>query len=428
MKKDVIIYFIGKMIPALVNLAIIVLGVRFLGEEQYGKYSLIFSGVILISNFSFTWIQQSMVRFLSAYKENPAEPISRFFFLTLISTLVGAIILVFGSLFYFKLNIAGMLFVVSFTILFNLFQFRLTIYQTLIKPLKYAFYEGTYNLFLILFLIGFIYLFVVKNFLILFISMGLGLVFAEMIHRLFLSEKSLQFDIKKNHWNKDFTKKAMDYGFILTIWIFVFTVTSIADRYVIKEFRDYSAVGTYSAIKDLVTKISTFTILPIFLAFNAKINDAWNNGSEQKAIKLLKQALKIEFLVCVIVIAGFVLFRNLIYGKFLHLKGDGLILSSVFLIIGAFLWQGALIVHKPLELLMKQRTMVYALLSVLTINVGANLLFVPVYGFTAAAIVSCVSALIYVILTLILSKRNMNKHHETKNNQSDPSEISLLTQ
>ena len=100
MKKDVIIYFIGKMIPALVNLAIIVLGVRFLGEEQYGKSSLIFSGVILISNFSFTWIQQSMVRFLSAFKEQPSGSISRFFFLTIASTLAGTIALLLSSVFY----------------------------------------------------------------------------------------------------------------------------------------------------------------------------------------------------------------------------------------------------------------------------------------------------------------------------------------
>ena len=427
MKKNVLIYFFGKTIPALVTLAIIVLGVRFLGEEQYGRYSLIFSGTVLITSFSVTWIQQSMVRFLTGYKENLSEPISRFFFLTLCSALMGILILLSVCIFYFKLNLAETACVVFYTLLSMFFLFRLTLYQTLMKPLKYAIYEGIYNFFLILFFLGFIYILVYRSFLILFISMGLGLLLAEILHRLFLIEKEHQFDLRKIHWDRGFTKKAMDYGFVLTIWIFIYTVTSIADRYFIKEFQDYSAVGAYSAIKDLATKISSFAILPFFLAFNAKINDAWNSGNEQKALSLRRQVLKIELVVCIIVIAGFILFRNLLFTRILHLKGDGFVLSSLFLIAGAFLWQGALFLHKPLELLMKQRSMVYAILCSLAINAIANLIFIPIYGFPAAAVASFFTAFSYVVLVIILSKRYMRNHDLKRHPMIDANEESFLT-
>jgi len=420
MKKDILIYFFGKIIPALVNLAIIILGVRFLGEEQYGKYSLIFSGILLISNVSFTWIQQSMIRFLSGYKEKPGEAISRFFYLTAASTLAGAGVLVMTCLFYFRLQWPEMVAVVLYLILSVLFLFRLTLYQSLIRPVKYALYEVSYNLFLLLFFLGFVYIFVFRNFIILFISMGAGLVMAEIIHRIALLEKPLRIDLKKFHRDKQFTAQAMDYGFTLTIWIMVFTLTAIADRYVIKEFQNYAAVGTYAAMKDLVTKISTFSILPVFLAFNAKINDAWNHGEEARALKLVKQALKIEFLVCIVVVAGFILFRDLLYTRILHLKGDGLFVSSIFLIAGAFLWQGALIIHKPLELLMKQRSMVCALLAGMIVNLGANLIFVPYFGFSASAVISFSTALLYVILALLLSRRSLKRYHQAGNTPEEP--------
>ncbi|MEI6899437.1 MAG: oligosaccharide flippase family protein, partial [Bacteroidota bacterium] len=296
MKKDVLIYFIGKSTPAIANLVIIILGVRFLGTEQYGKYSLILSGVILITNFSFTWIQQSMVRFLSAFKDHPSDSISRFFFLTIVSTLPGTIALILSCLFYYKLNLFEVFFVVLYSWTLIFFLFRQTVYQTLIRPVKYAIYEGVYNLLLFLIFIGFVFIIAWKNYLILFISMGVSVIIAEVVHQIFFIEKSFRIDFFKIQWNKDFTKKAMDYGFTLTIWIFLFTVTTIADRYILKEFRDYSTLGTYSAIKDLVTKISTFAILPIYLAFNARINDTWNSGNESGALRLVKKALQLELL------------------------------------------------------------------------------------------------------------------------------------
>ena len=92
MKKDVLIYFAGKIIPALANLAIIILAVRFLGKAEYGKYSLVFYATMLLSTLTFGWIQQSILRFLSAYPGEQVLVINRFFFLTVISTLSAVIL------------------------------------------------------------------------------------------------------------------------------------------------------------------------------------------------------------------------------------------------------------------------------------------------------------------------------------------------
>ncbi len=412
MKKDVVIYFLGKIIPALVNLLIIILGVRFLGEEQYGRYSLIFYGTVLVSNICFTWIQQSMIRFLSFYKEKPSLVLSRFLLLTLFSVFTGAGLMFFVCLLYFKLSLHEILIVVFYTSMYIFFLFRLALYQAFMRPLKYASYEGAYNILLLLFLLGFIYLIALKSYLILFISMGSALFLTEVFHFLFLPDGKYKLDLLHLRWSKRFSKKIMDYGFTLTVWIAISTIMMMADRYIIKEFDNYSAVGIYSAMKDLITKISTFAILPIFLAYNAKINDAWNSGNKTKANTLIREALKIEFLVFLMVSLIFFLFRDFLFTHILHLRSDGLFFSSVFLILSSFLWQAAMIIHKPFELLLKQKTMVILILISLFANISLNLIFVPRYGFQAAAVSSLVSVCLYIMLNLFLSKLYRQKQQE----------------
>jgi O-antigen/teichoic acid export membrane protein len=410
MKKDVIIYFLGKSIPAIVSLVMIVLVVRFLGEDQYGKYSLIVYIAILVTQLSFTWIQQSMIRFLSFYKEKPGEILSRLFFLTVISTVPAILIMFLVCHFYFNLNLYELLIVVFYTSMYILFIFRLTLYQAYMKPLKYASYESIYSIFLLVFLFGFIYFIAYKNFIIVFISMGAGFLLTEIVHGLFLAEPIYKIDLGRIHWDKIFTKKVMDYGLPLTIWIFISTFTMMADRYIIKEFDGYAAAGTYAAIKDLVTKISTFTILPISIAYSAKINDAWNSKNSLKAKSLIREALVIELIVGLLVSIGFLVFCQVFYSGILHLRGEGLFFTSMFLIASVFLWQGAMFFQKPLELLYKQRTMVLLILLSLGVNVLLNLILIPKFGFPAAAVNALVSVALYSLLSFFLSRSLLRRH------------------
>jgi O-antigen/teichoic acid export membrane protein len=210
--------------------------------------------------------------------------------------------------------------------------------------------------------------------------------------------------------DRPFTKKVMNYGMPLTVWIFIATFTLMADRYIIKEFYGYGAAGTYAAVKDLVNKISTFAILPLSIAYNAKINDAWNSRNTHKAKALIRELLLAELVVSLIVCACFLALQNLFYSKVLHLKGENLFFISFFLIISAFLWQAGLFFHKPLDLLFRQKTMVLFIVVSLVVNLGLNLLLIPKYGYPAAAVNALVSVFIYVLLSWIFSRHLMRKH------------------
>jgi len=61
--KSAFIYFLGKGIPALAQLLIIVFGIRILGAEKYGEYNLLFGSAMILSSLFIGWIQQGILKF-----------------------------------------------------------------------------------------------------------------------------------------------------------------------------------------------------------------------------------------------------------------------------------------------------------------------------------------------------------------------------
>jgi O-antigen/teichoic acid export membrane protein len=403
MKRDILIYFSGKIIPALVNLAIIVLGIRFLGGEEYGRYSLVFYATMLVSTLTFGWIQHSILRFLSSYQTDTKDALNHFFHLMLASSGIGVVIMLIAGHFYFHLSPYSLLIVLFYTFMYNVLLFRLTAWQAAMKSVKYAVFEGMYNFILLLVLLLLMYVITIHKFTIIFMAMTAGLVFAEIGRWLFLNGEEERLDYFKFYFDREFTKKAMGYGLSITIWLLLSYVMNIADRYIIKEYNTYDEVGTYSAIKDLFFKISSFATIAILLSYNPKVMNSWNNGRKREAGKYIREALMLEGVVFVVVFLLFLATKDFLFANVLHLKRGDLLFVSLSLIGSAFLWQIALFVNKPLELLLKQKYMIIAILFCMLLNIGLNLLFVPHYGIKAASFISFITSLFYVILVFGLS-------------------------
>jgi O-antigen/teichoic acid export membrane protein len=401
MKRDVLIYFAGKIIPALVNLAIIVLAVRFLGNAEYGKYSLVFYATMLLSTLTFGWIQQSIIRFLSAYPGEQVLFINRFYFLTLISTLSAFMIGIFLCFFYFHLSWAETAVVVTYIFMYNIYLFHLILNQTNRKSINYAILEGSYNFIFFVIFIVLVMIFNQHLFIVLFVAMVLGLFITELLRITILPGGKIGLDPSRIYFDSGFSKKVFNFGFPITIWLFLSYLITISDRFIIKEFSNYEDVGTYSAVKDFIIKISTFSTLPILLAFHPIIVEKWNNNNRKEAMKLIREGLKYCMLMAVFVFIVFVIFKSLFYTMVLHLQVDSEVLVSSALIGSAFLWQAAMLLHKPLELLLKPRLMLVAIVASLAVNTLANLVFVPRYGYPASAVITLVSVITYIIVIFV---------------------------
>lgn len=398
MRKDILIYFSGKAIPAVVNLAIIILAVRLIGKEEYGKYSLVFYATMLLSTLTIGWIQQGILRFLSAYPGEETLISQRFFSLTLVSSLVAILA---GSgicIFYFHLRALETGIVILYLFFYNFLLFHLTLNQTRKKPFQYALLEGGYSL---LFLLLFLLLAVVFNgsrFIVLFVAMLAALIINEILRTTLCSADKGGVHFPRFQQDRAFTRKVFQFGFPVTIWLFLSYLLNISDRFIIKEFISYESTGTYAAIKDLIIKISTFSTLPVLLAYHPRIVEQWNRNQRKEAIQLIREGLGYCLAITFIIMVIFLLFNNIIYTHILHLAVKNPWQVSVTLLLSAFLWQAALLVHKPLELLLKPGFMLVAILVALAVNGVGNLLLVPLFGYPAAALVSLVSVVTYLIV------------------------------
>ncbi len=402
MRKEVITYFLGKLIPAGVNLAVIILAIRVLGNAEYGKYSLVFYAAMLLNTLTFGWIQQGILRFLTAYGEERAEAADRFFYLSVISGLAAVVPGVLISLFYFLMSWQETAVLALFLFVYNLFLFFLTLNQAEGRSTRYVMLENSYSLlFLMIFLLQ-VTLFQRQSFILLFEAMTAALVVTGIVRYLVLPKARDRMAFLRFRFDAGFTRKVFAFGFPITLWLFIANLWNFNDRFIIKEYLDYGEAGVYSAVKDLIFKIATFSTTPVILAFHPGIAERWNQDRKPEAMKLIRLGTVYCLLVMMVLGSVFLVFRNLIFQRILHLGVEQDLLVSAALLLSAFLWQTALLVHKPLELLLKPGLMVAALGVASGINIGANILLVPVYGYTASAVVSLLSVLFYLAAVLMI--------------------------
>ena len=92
MVKDSFKYAVAKLIPGLMGLMTIIVFIRMIGPEEYGKYSIQLSFLMAISAFSIGWLNQSILRYYSRYQTAALR--SRVFGLgILVSILFGLVVL-----------------------------------------------------------------------------------------------------------------------------------------------------------------------------------------------------------------------------------------------------------------------------------------------------------------------------------------------
>ena len=95
--KDSLKYSITKLIPGALGLIAVIIFIRMIGVEEYGKYSVQFSFFMAYSALTVGWLNQSTLRYYSKYKNDQQLP--QIFFIGLVfSLLLGSLILMICSL------------------------------------------------------------------------------------------------------------------------------------------------------------------------------------------------------------------------------------------------------------------------------------------------------------------------------------------
>ncbi len=405
MKKEVLIYLLSRFIPAAVSLAVIVLAVRFLGPVEYGRYSLLLYISLLVVTLTFHWVQVSIMKFMGGMHRETNLVMSRFYDITILSAVVSTLLVVAAGLWYFDLDVTGLILVGLFTFLNHFYLFHQAILQAFHRNTRSAILEGTYQVFTIAGLIAGLFIFRFNTYLLLFGALVLSQASVLILRSLIRVKGLLTIDLKHIYWDSRFSGKVAEFGYGIALWLFFSHLLMAADRFLIMDHTGYYDAGMYSALKDLLYKSVTFASFPIFVSYQTRVADIWNAKHKSEAWKVIKEAISFEILIFIIVFIIFMVVKPALLGDIMRIPQADYWLFYLPILLSAFLWQIALLLHRYLELMYYKWILLIALLATVVINIVLNIILIPRYSLTASAVALLLTTGCYTVYLVIMALR-----------------------
>ena len=408
MVKDSFKYAVTKLIPGLMGLMTIIVFIRMIGPEEYGKYSIQLSFLMAISAFSIGWLNQSTLRYYSRYQT--AALLSRVFGLgILVSILFGLVVLGIASCYSIFDSLTGSESLIGFILFVALcaFQFLSTLFRAQLKPINVIIITTVQSILGLLIPVILLSMFEQSH---RFLLIGLAMSYCTppIIFFFVNINRVKKFWFKENsiHKSRHILVEFLKYGTPLSLWFALSLSLALLDRFFIKYYFEYETTGIYASFTDLVVRVFSILLFPLTLAVHPRIMSAWNTNKQSAAIALWWKALQYQLGIFIVLMAVVYIFTDNIFNFLMVILPD-LNVSYSFLLMpilaGGFLWQFALLCHKPLEMDQRTKLMALLMLAALCVNLIGNIVYLPHYGIIATAYTYIASATVYIITTIYFS-------------------------
>lgn len=401
LERDTRRYVPAAVVPAAAGLAGVLIYTRIFDSADYGRYSLVLASVMIASTLFGGWIQQSILRFLprfSANQELPAFTSKTFGLVTASCTAVAVVLLVVfftarpAFEVYARLYLPALALLVSEMVFLNLN----TLFQAGLKSRQYAAYKIAAAVFRLGFALGFVF-FIKRDIMGLIAGAALGqlLLVLPMARGLKVlhagATPRLVFDA-------GFLRTFAAYGIPMVGWMFGGQILNLSDRFIIGAFRGSAEVGVYSANYNLVNVGFGLVTMPFLMAAHPLVMTAWESGRKDEIPGVVRAFSRFYVLAVAPVVAVVSTFSAEITRLLLGIEFREGHTIIPFVLGGAAAWGLAQMGHKGLELKEKTAVMCALVLVTAVANVALNLVFVPRYGYFAAAVTTLVSFLLYPLL------------------------------
>lgn len=192
---------------------------------------------------------------------------------------------------------------------------------------------------------------------------------------------------------------SLRFGGPIALWAVLGVVLAFADRVIIAVVAGDRIAGQYAAAYDVLVRGASLAIAPLVLALHPRFMSAVNQGAYGDSLRVWRRFLRTSIAIAVVYVGVAILTVDLLH-KFV-LGGAELSIPTVALLaLAGGLAQIALIAHKPDEAAGATFVMLGRLAVVSVMNVGANIVLVPIHGELAAAATTVASFAVYIGLTL----------------------------
>ena len=413
---DAVNYFLSKIVPGLMGFVSVVVFVRLVGYEQYGRYAVVFAIVMALTSGLGGWLAQGILRFHSQMTQS-SETLSFFHSSavgTILSIFVGAIVLTLVAVLSgvqtgWPLLISVFLFSVLLTYTVTLANFQASLRSRQVLRFEMARSIGSF-----IFPVLLVLLLRSKTYSLLLLGIALG--YSVPLLAPFIAH------VKQG--TKKMTRiSAREYEMLLQLWHFGWPVALwficqqgllVSDRFFLQKFVGYSDAGVYSSMYDVVVRSFSLLFMPVTLAVHPLVMNRWNAGNAKSAFAAIRSGVKYQVFMFLPIAIFFGIFAHWICRFVLGKAIPGASSIVLPLAISGFLWQLCLLAHKPLEILCLTKRMLAGMMVSLAINIGGNWLFIPRYGYFAASCISVVSSATYLLLLFVMTPMREFRRAATK--------------
>lgn len=404
-------YLPATVVPAIVGFISIPIFTRLFSPQAYGNYSIAMATVMVMATI-LGWLPMGVIRFYPAYeKEKRLDSFETSVFYSNLMSILSLLVISSAVLFTTKALLEPQLFSLLFIglgIMAVASQFNI-----LLDFLRSQRKAGLYSLFTSIKSIGGIgfTLILIYSFRkdIAFLLWGpilsTSLILPFMWRPAIESTRVFPFSIEFG-----LIKTIAKYSLPLVIGNLAAWILSLSDRYVINLYRGAHEVGIYSASYDIADKsimlmISLFTLVVGPLAFNI-----WEKEGEKES-KIFSTSITRYFLIIYFpAVTGLVTLSKPIislctaeeyHSGYIILP---LVVSGVFLFGLQQHFQRGLLFHKQTPLIM------WSVVISGLFNLLINFIFIPRYGYIAAAYSTFLSYGLYFVLIVIMARRFYTWH------------------
>jgi O-antigen/teichoic acid export membrane protein len=420
--KDTLLYVPAKIIPGFLGVIAVAVFTRLFDPSLYGQYILVLTTTTIVTAFASQWIVQSILRYRAQYVANGQVGYFNEKFTTLLVFLTIAFVLVAVATYPLRgiLGSYNSYFIISFLLIISGIWFNclITLYQADLRSWYFSIFtilNGILKFFIPL-LIVVMYSRTVDSLL-----WGNFFAFLIVIIPMLFTCKNLsnfrspplQIVDEENKKNNAsliiFFRQFFLYGFPMIGWFLGAELLSIADRYVIQILRNSREVGIYSSNYSLMASAMALITMPLLNAAHPLLMKAGTDiaSSSERVQQLIKSFSRYFLILSFPILTYIIVFSREFANVFLGLEyREGNVVMPIVL-IGILVWSFAMFGHKGLEFREKTRIMFFYVLICTVVKIILNLIFIPWFGYLAAAVTTLVCFTLYPVLVFFGTKRDI---------------------
>lgn len=406
-KKESFIYLFTKILMGLIGIVSVGIQTKYISPAALGDFSLIigFTGV-LVSVFA-SWIGSSGLRYYHQYYHEKKE--NEFY-----STLMLDWLVMFGLICLTAL-IGGWIFTsipirqyLSFVLVMLFWCSLWEIYEKLMRASNHntvycliLLMQSILNLAIIILYYKATSKEIESLFLAKILTICLSIIIIIIVLRVWKYIKIRQYSWELN-------KVFFSYGFpMVGVWG-VSWLLNYSDRYIINYFLANTQVGLYDVAYRFAESSIGMVISAFNLAFFPAMIRTWNEEGKEAACRMTRSVFNYFFMFAIPAFLGIALLANQFYGTIIDEQyQEAAVVMSISSI--GFIFMGINnMLYKLWQLEEKTKMVLYLTIMSVLVNITTNIIFIPLFGYIAAAATTVVSYVLTTIVIVFLIRRHFH--------------------